>query len=126
MNAPTAFESTGSKVLDDLAEVIGRKAALELAWAFRGERLYIPQNHHVEPRIAVAIGEKLAGKLSEALWRTTVAIPFGVMVRHRVLALADEGSLTRQEIAREACVSEARVYAILRARKTNDSQLSFL
>lgn len=114
MNAHAAsdFGSTGSRVLDDLAEVIGTEAALALAWEFRGQRLYVPQDPDREPRIAAAIGADKARKLCDSFWRTTVAIPMNVALERRVHLLARAG-VTKREIARECCIREARVYSIL-------------
>jgi hypothetical protein len=52
-----ALVSTGSRVLDEIAGVIGTRAALVLGCAFRGERVYIPKDPAREPRIAEAIGQ---------------------------------------------------------------------
>lgn len=115
MNLPpasTEFRSTGSRVLDDLAEVIGVEAAMALAWEFRGQRLYVPQDPNREPRIAAAIGEDAARRLCDSFWRTTVSIPMNVALDRRVAQLAAQG-VTKREIARQCCIREARVYAIL-------------
>ncbi len=48
----TEFASTGSAVLDEIAAVIGPKAALDFAVEFRGERVYIPQNPALRCHVA--------------------------------------------------------------------------
>lgn len=110
MNAPAA--STGSRILDDLAEVIGEAAALDLVWAFRGQMLYVPKDPATEPMIADAIGEKAAAKLCNAFWRTHIYMPFTKVLESKVLAMNEAGS-TRLEIARELGIAERRVYRIL-------------
>lgn len=115
------FASTGSTVLDEIAAVIGPKAALDFAVEFRGERVYIPQNPAREPRIAEAIGEELARKLCDTMFRTIVRVPMRAVLEHKVKQLADEGKMTRREIARHLRIREGRVYEILeRARKERD------
>lgn len=116
---------TGSRVLDDLAEVIGEVAAMELAWEFRGQRLYVPQDPDREPRLAEAIGAEAARHFCEAFWRTTIAMPMQAVLDHRVRKLAAQGDLTRSEIARRCCIRVARVYSIL-AKVRDDRQLSLL
>lgn len=116
----TAFASTGSAVLDEIAAVIGPQAALDFAVEFRGERVYIPQNPAREPRIAQAIGEELARKLCDTMFRTIVRVPMRAPLEHKVKQLAAEG-WTRREIARHLRIREGRVYEILeRARKEQD------
>ncbi|PIW54612.1 MAG: hypothetical protein COW16_10515 [Sphingomonadales bacterium CG12_big_fil_rev_8_21_14_0_65_65_10] len=117
----TAPETTGSHVLDELAEVIGREAALELAWEFRGERLYIPKDKTREPRIAEAIGETAATKFCDVFWRTTITLPMTVALKHKVLQLVEQGEMTKREIARFCHIREARVYDII-ARDRDDKR----
>lgn len=119
MNEPAAsdLQSTGSTVLDDVAEVIGRRAALDLALEFRGERLYVPKDPAREPLIAKTIGEELAAKFCAAFWRTHIAMPMGIALEHRVRELAAQGELTKREIARLLRIREARVYAILQRQR---------
>lgn len=107
-----ASSGTGSRILDELAEVIGETAALDLAWAFRGIVLYIPKNPDTEPRIAEAIGDELAARLCEALWRVSVYMPFTEILRRKVLAL-DAANVSRREIALQLGIAERRVYRIL-------------
>lgn len=104
--------TTGSRVLDDIAEVIGEAAALELAWAFRGEMLYIPKDPATEPLIARAIGQDAAGRLCEVFFRTTCYMPFTTALARKVAALEQAGR-TRKQIARELHIAERRVYRIL-------------
>lgn len=128
-NAPTSSPQariigTGSRILDDLAEVIGEEAAFALAWEFRGQRVYVPQDPAREPRIAAAIGEALAIKFCDVFWRTIVSFPLNVLLVRKVRLLAGQ-KVTKREIARQCCIREARVYAILAAHG-EDRQLRLL
>lgn len=111
---PASFPpaGTGSRILDDLAEVIGEEAAFALAWEFRGQRLYVPKDPQVEPLIARAIGEALAAKFCDAFWRTTIYLPMREATRRKVHTLARSG-MTRREIARVAKIAERQVYRLL-------------
>lgn len=114
--------STGSAVLDDIAEVIGFAAAIDLGVEFRGEKLYIPKDPARQPRLAEAIGEDRARVLCDALWRTHVSLPLAVVLHHKVKMMADSGEFTRNAIARCLKISEPRVYAILRRWRDEESQ----
>ena len=63
MAAPQPSTGTGSRILDDIAEVIGETAAYALAWEFKGERVYLPKDHTREPRLAGIVGEETAVRL---------------------------------------------------------------
>lgn len=112
MSTPAASNSTGSLVLDDLADVIGEEAAMAFALRFRGLRLYIPKDPANEPRIAETIGEELAAKLCDALWRTTLTIPRREAERRAVHRLCAAGH-TKQEIAEQLHITERQVYRLL-------------
>ncbi len=115
-------------MLDDLAAVIGEQAALALGWAYRGERLYIPKNPDTEPGIAEAIGAAAAQHLCTVFGGTVVPVPLGVLITRRVRELAAQG-LKKKEIARACCISEPRVYAVLKAARqaeSNRAQLRLL
>lgn len=113
MAGSAASTGTGSRILDELAEVIGEEAALDLAWAFKGIDLYVPKDPATEPRIAEAIGQDAANRLCEIFYRTYVYMPFTLMLRRKVLALAAKGDLSRRDIALELGIPERRVYRIL-------------
>ena len=108
-----ATKGTGSRILDDLAEVIGEAAALALAWEFRGLNLYIPQDPGREPGIAKAIGEDLAVRLCDVFWRTSIYMPLREVTRARVHQLAGNTNMTKQEIAIELGIAERQVYRLL-------------
>jgi hypothetical protein len=111
-----ARTGTGSRVLDELADVIGEDAAYRFAEEFIGQQVYIPKSPEGQPRIAAAIGPELAGKLCDVFGKTTVAIPMAILVKRRVVELAAQG-MTKQEIARTLCIRQSRVFAILKRKK---------
>ena len=120
--------STGSPVLDDIAELIGVEAAMELAYVFLGERLYIPKDPATEPKIAETIGEENARLLCSAKWRTHVQIPRQIVLRHKVVQMAEAGA-RKIEIVRETRLGERHVYQILarhREAESNKSQMQLL
>jgi Homeodomain-like domain len=116
------FISTGSAVLDEIAAVIGPKAAIDFGCEFRGERVYIPKDPAHEPRIAAAIGEPLARMLCDAMWRTHVSIPVRAVIHQKVKQLAEDG-VTKREIARLLKIREAQVYEILKRWREEPKQL---
>lgn len=117
----TAFASTGSAVLDEIAELIGQAAALDFGVEFRGERVYVPKDPAREPRIAEAIGEDKTRLLCDIMGGTIVRVPMRAVLELKVKQLADEGTMTRREIARHLRIREGRVYEILeRARREQD------
>jgi ketopantoate reductase len=103
---------TGSQVLDDVAEVIGAQAALDLAFEFRGCRLYVPKDPDREPRIAAAIGAELAAKLCDHYYRTIMYMPISEALRLKAHALCAQG-ITKREIAEALHITERRVYRLL-------------
>jgi hypothetical protein len=107
---------TGSRVLDDLAEVIGEEAAFALAAEFLGEQVYIPKDPATEPGVAAAIGDELAAKLCGVFGGETVAMPSKVVIERRVVQLAAQG-VTKREIARQLKIRQPRVFAILKRHR---------
>lgn len=114
-----ASAGTGSRVLDEVAEVIGVEATFALAEEFMGERVYIPKDPGNEPRIAETIGADQARKLCDVLWRTIVPFPVKVVIERRAIELAGQG-LTKQEIARRLKISQSRVFAILKRQQEKE------
>lgn len=106
----------GSKVLDDIASVIGIDATRKLAYEFMGQRAYIPKDPANQPRIAKAIGPELAARLCDAMWRLTMSFPVGLARSMRVLELYGEGQ-TAQEIARQLFMNERLVWRVLREHR---------
>lgn len=122
MAATQPLTGTGSRILDDIAEVIGEEAAYALAWQFKGERVYLPKDHMREPRLAETVGEAVAVRLCEAFFGTVVTFPYKVILERKVAELAADPSVTKRQIAQRLGIREARVYAIL-ARIRDDRQL---
>lgn len=117
--------STGSRILDDLAEVIGEQAALDLALAYRGEALYVPKDPATDPGLAAAIGAEAAAHLCEAFYRTTIYMPFTEALARKVRQL-DEAGVTRKAIGRQLHIPERRVYRILESSRDDTRQLPLL
>lgn len=117
MNAP--FASTGSRVLDDVAEVIGIDAATALARRFGGQRIYVPRDMGEHHPIAVAVGLDAARLLAEFYQTTELFIP----IRARHVSLVHELARldpppTRAQIADRVGITERQVYRLL----ANDDQ----
>lgn len=108
-----------SRILQELAPVIGEEAALELAWAFRGTILYVPKDPATRPRIAEAIGEEAAARLCDVFWETSIYMPATEATEHKVRAMAAAGH-PRRAIALALGIGERRVYRIL-DRQAGDS-----
>ena len=123
MNVMQPSIGTGSRILDDIAEVIGEEAAYALAFEFKGERVYIPKDHTREPRIAATIGDEAATRLCDALYRTVMTFPYKAILTRMVIVMAADPGMTKREIARRLGIREARVYAIL-ARERDARQLT--
>lgn len=117
-----ASSRTGSRVLDDLADVIGEDAALRLAWAFRGLRLYVPKNPAINPRIAEAIGEDLAARLCDVFYRTTIYMPSREAERVVVHQMARNGH-TKRAIAETLHIGERQVYRLLQSAPVADGAI---
>ena len=118
--------STGSAVLDDVAEVIGSDAAMALAWRFFGLRLYIPKRPETLPELAEVLGQETAEKFCKVFAGTTLILPSQAVLEQRILTLHAEGK-TQQQIARACRVTELRVYRVLRRhREADDRQMSLL
>jgi len=113
--------STGSSVLDEIAEVIGEEAAWRLARHFGGRRLFVPAELRPNHPIAVAIGAAAAARLVEHFREETLSVPKRVERQRRVHELARRG-LTRQRIAEETDYSERQVYRLLAQRAEETRQ----
>lgn len=109
-----------SRILQDLAPVIGEGAALDLAWAFRGTILYVPKDPANRPEIAAAIGAAAAARLCEVFGGITIYMPATEATERKVRAMAAAGE-TRRAIALALGIAERRVYRIL-DRKPGDSR----
>jgi hypothetical protein len=119
MNAHAASSGTGSRILDDLAEVIGEEAAFALAAEFMGEIVYIPKDPATEPRIAAVVGEEKAAQFCEAFWRTYIPFPSRVVIERLVIQLAEQSDppMTKRAIAQHLKIRQAKVFAILKRHR---------
>jgi len=104
---------TGSRVLDDLAEVIGEAAAFALASEFRGLRLYVPKDPALEPDIAKAIGADLAAKFCHVFGGTTICLPMREALRRQVHHMRYQLEMPHYRIARMLKIAERQVYRLL-------------
>lgn len=120
-SSSTETISTGSRVLDDVAEVIGLPAALKLSWHFRGQDIYVPKNLDRAPEIVEAIGREAAEQLADLYGGIRIAVPQRAGTRAMVLHLAADGTRTRRQIAAELGIGERLVYRIL--QQADDRQL---
>ena len=110
-----------SVVLDEIAEVIGEEATLNLAWRFRGLRLYVPKDPGTNPDIAKAIGARRATLLCDTYYRMTIYIPAREAIARAVLAL-DATGMTKRQIAAKLHILERQVYRIL--KQARDDKLA--
>ncbi|MEZ5709702.1 MAG: helix-turn-helix domain-containing protein [Blastomonas sp.] len=115
--------STGSQVLDDIAEVIGMDAVLELSWRFRGQDVYVPKDLSRAPAIVQAIGRDAAELLSEHFHGTTLPIARRAGERAMVRRLSQQGH-TKRQIADRLGIGERQVYRILAERDDRQMSLS--
>lgn len=101
-------------MLDDVAEVIGEAAALDLAFEFRGLRLYVPKDPANEPDIAKVIGAELAAKFCNVFGGETLSLPMREATRRRVHQLRLVEGWTHHRIARTLKIAERQVYLLLK------------
>lgn len=111
-----------SRILQELAQVVGEGAALDLAWALKGTILYVPKDPATRPEIAEAIGADGAARLCEVFWGTAIYMPYTEALERKVRAMADAGQ-SRRSIALALGIAERRVYRIL-DRQVRDSRAS--
>ena len=113
---PDALPLTGT--LGEIAEHIGREAALALAQVYGGRTIYLPARVGPDHDIAKAIGFEAALSLVHAYGRGEMLVPMGPtgqLARSRlatVKAIADlsEQGKSVSAIARAAGVHERTVY----------------
>lgn len=113
--APQSRASTGSRTLDDIAEVIGLEPALRLSARWRSVRIFIRKAYDEQDEMVAVIGQELANRLAEIYGGDSVVVPGEAGIKYQVQALAALGTLTRFEIADTLRIPERRVYRILAA-----------
>ncbi len=119
MNAPIASTGTGSRILDDVAQVVGGSAAFALALEFRGQGFYVPLDPANAPRIKKAIGADLTKQFCAAFWQLTLDLPFREAIRREAHRLAACGE-TKREIAQRLHIAERQVYRLLESPARGD------
>lgn len=112
---PTLPASTGSRTLDDIAEVIGMEPALRLSARWRGLRIFVRTAYDSADEMVSVIGQDAADRLAAFYGGTSLVIPGEAGIKHQVLALSALGTLTRFEIADTLRIPERRVYRIIAA-----------
>lgn len=107
-----------SGILGEIAEHIGREAALALAQAYGGRTIYLPARMAPDHEIAQAIGYEAALSLVHAYGRGDFLVPMGptghyvasrMETAKRIAQLNEQGK-GAGAIAREAGVHERTVY----------------
>lgn len=116
--------STGSRVLDYVAEVMGIEHTMQLARAFRGQRIKVSKSGPLHREVAELIGEDAANTFAEHFYDSPILFPTREFERIYVKHLAHETSLSRRQIAAKVGISERRVYRYL-SEDDKDQQLSF-
>lgn len=118
---PNLPASTGSRTLDDIAEVIGMESALRLSARWRGLRIFIRKSYDDQDEMTAVIGRAAAAELATYFGGTAIIIPGDAGIEFQVRALDNLGTLTRFEIADTLRIPERRVYRIL-GRARDDRQ----
>lgn len=111
-----ADPSTGSSLLDEISEVIGREATLKFSLRFGGLGVYVLRRHSDDHPLVQAIGRAAADELEKHYAGTTLTVAKIPGQRAEVLRLADHSTLTRREIAEQVNVPERTVFRWLAER----------
>lgn len=110
-------------VLAQIAAEIGEEAALLLARAFGGRKLYVPSRLGDHHPICVAIGRSAADRLSAWIAGDHLDIPKLPLRQNEVRALRKNSKLTIGQIAVQTQYSERQVYRLL-SEQTDDRQIN--
>jgi Homeodomain-like domain len=116
------FDLMGAKPLTsfpEIIEVIGESAAKRLSYRFPGLRIYILKHYPDAHPVVAAIGREAADQLMTYFHGRQLFIPGTIGLKAEVLRLADQGDLTRHEIAAQLHISERRVYRWLGERASS-------
>lgn len=114
MSAAEDF-STWPTTLREVAEVIGRDAALRLAQECGGVLIYVPTEVHPEHPWCIAVGEEAFAKLAHAFGGQRIDLPRGSFIRlakAQILEMAAQGMSTRA-IAMKLHVTQRHVRRVL-------------
>jgi hypothetical protein len=124
LQTPEAPVSRSAEALAYLADCIGEDAAMALANAFGGTRLYVPHEPGEHHPITVAIGPANAEKLAAWAGGGSIDVPKQAARQAKVRELYERGALTISGIARETSYSERHVYRLIEAgRDENQADL---
>ena len=117
--------STGSSVLDDVAQVIGREAAKRLTEALGGTKLYVPKLIARNNPIMLAIGPAASAKLADHYHGTVIDLPKAHARRERALELAKDPDTVIRDVALATDFTERHIYRLLAADKldSDDGQI---
>ena len=109
--------------IDQIAEVIGRDAAMTLCQALGGVSWYIPHKPGPDHQIARIIGQRAWKGLCAAFGGTRLSLPRGDRAwrRQRAVELLKAGKRSVREIALECGTTERNV-SRLRANSNNERQ----
>lgn len=109
---------SGWEQIDELAGIIGERAALRLSERFGGRRRYIKKHFPDLDPIVQAIGREAADKLSEFYGgRDPITFPSKPGKYAAIYRLRDAGKLTVSEIAETLEKSERAIYLALARRE---------
>lgn len=103
------LDATASRLLAQVAAVTGQEAALRLAGAYGGRRIYIPHAPQPEGRLARTIGLDAARRLAAAFGGITLQIPIRLGRRVRILQLRAEQLQRARQLRRSDPLSVARI-----------------
>ena len=105
--------------LQAVAEIVGRDAALDLAEAWGGQRIYIPRPAGLGAAhpLVITLGNASAVKLAERCAGTTICVP---LARQALVRRLSSQGLSATDIAArlQITVGTVRKYRALRAGKT--------
>lgn len=114
--------SRSRQTFDEISEAIGRDAALRLSLCYRGRRIFVLKHYADADPMVAAIGRAAADLLSETYQGDSFVVPSTQGLKAEVFRLADNGVLTRNEIAAQLYLSERQVYRWLEARTVGGRQ----
>ena len=111
-------------MLDYIADVMGIDHTMQLARAFRGQRIKVSKAGPLFHEVAAVIGDAAAQKFADHFYDTPVLFPTREFERVYVKHLARETTLSRRQIASKVGISERRVYRYL-SEDDKDRQMNF-
>lgn len=123
----TAAKAKSRDVLEELIDVIGMPAAMQLSEAFAGLRVFVPQQKSMTPDhpIVAAIGMTAAAKLSARYAADTVIVPKRALREKRNARIVEayQAGASARDLAIQYGLHEFTVYAIVAAAGANRRQM---